>query len=74
MGTEYIISFTCGYAFRVSAIWIEDAVVVAKAYAIEKGYSRPSIKSMKLFEENQEKPGQPYNSDYDIASDNITCL
>ena len=74
MGIEYIISFTCGYACRVSAICIEDAVVVAKAYAIEKGCSRPSINSIKLFEENQEKPGQPYNSDYYIAPDNITCL
>ena len=74
METEYFISFTCGYACRVSAICIEDAVVIAKAYAIEKGYSRPSVKAIKMFEENQETPGQPYNSDYDMVPNNITCL
>jgi hypothetical protein len=74
METEYFISFTCGYSCRVSAIYIEDAVIVAKAFAIDKGYSRPSVKAIKLFEEHQETPGQPYNSDYDMVPDNITCL
>ncbi len=74
MGTEYYISFTCGYGCRVSAICIEDALIVAKPYAIEKGYSRPSVKSIKMLEENQGAPGQPYNSDYAMVPDNITCL
>ena len=48
MKKEYFIKFTCGYGILVFAECLADAVVLAKANAIYKGYSQPLLKSIKF--------------------------
>lgn len=48
MKKEYFIKFTCGYGILVSAKCLADAIVLAKASAIIKGYSQPLLESIKF--------------------------
>ena len=48
MRKEYFIKFTCGYGILVSTKCLADAIVLAKACAINKGYSQPLLESIKF--------------------------
>ena len=48
MKKDYFITFTCGYAWLSFAECLEDAIVLAKANAIHKGYSKPLLESIKF--------------------------
>lgn len=48
MKKDYFIQFTCGYGWLAYAECLEDAIVLAKANAIYKGYSRPRLKSVRF--------------------------
>lgn len=44
---EYYVSFR-SYGIMVRATNTEDAIIVAKSYAIQKGYARPTLVSIKF--------------------------
>jgi hypothetical protein len=46
---EYYISFR-SYGIMVRATNTEDAIIVAKSYAIQKGYAKPKLISVKFFD------------------------
>jgi len=46
---EYYISFR-SYGIMVRATNTEDAIIVAKSYAIQKGYAKPKLVSIKFFD------------------------
>ncbi len=46
---EYYISFR-SYGIMVRATNTEDAIIVAKSYAIQKGYGKPKLVSVKFFD------------------------
>ena len=48
MKKKYFIKFTCGYGILVFAECLADAIVLAKANAIYKGYSQPLLESIKF--------------------------
>ena len=48
MRKEYFIKFTCGYGCLVTATCLDDAIILAKAFAIDKGYSQPILESIKF--------------------------
>lgn len=48
MKKDYFIKFTCGYGWLAFAECLEDAIVLAKANAIGKGYSKPLLESIRF--------------------------
>ena len=66
MKKEYFIKFTCGYGILVFAQCLEDAIVLAKANAIYKGYSRPLLKSIKFPDGETVMRGHSVNS-FEVA-------
>jgi len=53
MRREYFITFTCGYGCLVTATCLDDAIILAKAFAIDKGYSRPILESIKFQDQKE---------------------
>ena len=66
MKKEYFIKFTCGYGILVFAQCLEDAIVLAKANAIYKGYSRPLLKSINFPDGETVLQGHSVNS-FEVA-------
>lgn len=61
MKKDYFIKFTCGYGWLAVAECLEDAIVLAKANAIYKGYSKPLLESIKFSHGKTIIYGHPLN-------------
>lgn len=66
MNQEYFISFTRGFSILVKASCLSDAVILAKASAIRRGFAKPHIISIRHPEAKTEYFGNPAKENHDL--------
>lgn len=66
---QYFIMFNCGYGCLVWAEFLPDAIVLAKAAAIEKGYTLPILEYIRFPHGKTVLCGHPFDYKKEIVPD-----